>query len=197
MPKRLLGLGAIGLLATACSTAAPTVGGATLGPGAGSTPGTGGGAATASTGGGGGAGSGAVGGGGTGAVAEAASRLTDVCTVMPRDAVLALVPDAGAPNLDAAYRQCTMSNGTTAVQLTISGGFGEPDPPNPAESVGGLGEKAWLQEQTVDDAYLVIFLGVADAGSYQTMYVEFAGHDGKAHRDDAIGIARAAIQALQ
>jgi hypothetical protein len=194
MSKQPLCLGAIALLAAACATAAPTGGGggATPGSGGGSTPG--GGGATASTGSGGGTGGGGNGGA---AVAEAAAKLTDVCAVMPKAAILALVPDAGAPASDGAYHQCTMSNGKTAVQITISGGFGEPDPPNPGEAVGDLGQKAWIQEQTVDDAYLVIFLGVTGTGSYESLFLEYAGHDGKAHRNDAIGIAKATIAALQ
>ncbi len=182
MSNRLLTLAAVALLAAACSNAVPNGGG---GP-------------TSDTGGGGGTGGGGTGGGGgAGGVAEAASKVADVCTVMPKDTIRALVPDAADPVTDQAYHQCTMSDGTTSIQVTLSSGFAEPDPPNPAESVSGLGEKAWLQEQSVDDAYLEIYLGSADTAGYWTMYVEYAGHDGKAHRDDAIKVATATIAALK
>lgn len=186
--KRCLAIAGAAVLVAACSTASgPDGGGSTPAPGAATQAG----GAPAPT-------SGDAGGGGGGAgVADAAAAVKDVCTVMPKDTIRGLVPDAADPVTDAAYHQCTMSNGTTAVQITLSGGFGEPDPPVPGDAVSGLGEKAWVQEQTVDDAYLVIFLGTTATQSYQTLYVEWAGHDGKAHRDDAIAVAKATIQALQ
>jgi hypothetical protein len=197
MSKSFLGILAAALLLAACSSGTPGGGGSTPATGAGG----GGGGSTPSTGAGGGGGNAggtptSPAGGGAAGLADAAAALTDVCNVMPKDTIRAAVPDAGDPVFDSAYRQCTMSNATTSVQITVSAGFGEPDPPSPGESIADLGQKAWLQEQTPDDAYLVIFLGVAGSGAYETMYVEWAGHDGKAHREDAIGVARAVIQAL-
>jgi hypothetical protein len=194
--KRYLAIAGAAVLVAACSTASgPDGGGSTPAPGAATQAG-GAPAPTSGDAGGGGGGGGGGGAGGAG-VADAAAAVKDVCTVMPKDTIRGLVPDAADPVTDAAYHQCTMSNGTTAVQITLSGGFGEPDPPVPADTVGGVGEKAWIQEQFVDDAYLVIFLGTTATQSYQTLYVEWAGHDGKAHRDDAIAVAKATIQALQ
>jgi hypothetical protein len=175
------------LLVVGCSTAtSPGGGGSTPGPGGdGSTPAAGGGAAASSAGGGGGSG-----------VADAAAAVTDVCSAMPVDLVRSYVPKAGEPAYDAAYHQCTMSDGTSAIQITVLAGFGPPDPPDPAQTVSDLGQHAWLQEQTTDDAYLVIDLGATAKGSYETLYVEYAGHDKKGHAQDAIAIAKAVIEAL-
>lgn len=186
------------MVVAACSAsgAAPAGGGASAAASGGSAAT----AAASSEGGGSAAGGGASAGGGAAGgagVPDAAAQVKDVCTVMPKDKVKALVPDVGEPVTDAAYHQCTMSNGTTAIQVTLSAGFGEPDPPVPGDAVSGLGQKAWAQEQTVDDTYLVIFLGQDSKGGYQSMFVEYAGHDGKGHRQDAVGIAQAVIDALR
>jgi hypothetical protein len=201
MGARGLRLGLIALLAAGCTTTANPGGGSTTTPGGGSTT-TPGGEATSGTGSGstpaaGGASSApaGVGGGGTG-TADAAAKVTDTCTVLPVDVIRTYVPKAAAPVTDAAYHQCTMSDGTASIQLTVQSGFGPVDPPKPAQTVGDLGEHAWLQEQTVDDAYLVIDLGATQTGSYQTVYVEYAGHDGKGHAQDATAIAKAVLAAL-
>ena len=175
----------VALVAAACTT-----GGATGGGGPSAAPG---GQATAA----GGGSTPATGGGGGAGVADAAAAVTDVCTVMPADLVRTYVPKAAEPVTDAVYHSCTMSDGTSIIQVTLSSGFGPPDPPVPSEAVGGLGEHAWAQEQTVDDAYLVIDLGTDQKGSYRSMYVEYAGHDGKGHRDDAVAIAKAVVEALR
>ena len=194
MSTRALQFGLVALLAAACTTAANPGGGATPPPDGASTAAPGGnatpaaGSVTAAPGGG--------GGGGTGA-ADAAAKVTDTCTVMPVDLVRTYVPKAAAPVTDSAYHQCTMSDGKASIQLTLLAGFGPVDPPNPAQTVGDLGQRAWLQEQTADDAYLVIDLGPTQTGSYQTLYVEYAGHDGKGHAQDATAIAKATLAALK
>lgn len=191
MTARVRRLALVALLAAGCSTAtAPAGGGSTPAAGGGAV--SGGGAASSPDGGGGGSGGGSPSG-----VADAAAALTKVCSVMPTDLVRSLVPKAGDPVEDAAYHQCTMSDGTSAIQITIMGGFGPVDPPVPAQTVDGLGEHAWLQEQTTDDAYLVVDLGATQTQSYETLYVEFAGHDGKSHKDDAIAVAKATLGLVQ
>lgn len=67
----------------------------------------------------------------------------------------------------------------------------------PSLFVANLGQKAWLQQQQADDAYVVVSLGSDDKGSYWTLSVEYAGHDGKSHKDDAVAIARQIISKLQ
>ena len=114
---------------------------------------------------------------------------------MPIDLVRQNIPDAADPQQGPEPTLCSMTNGISVVQITFLGGFGEPDPGN--EIVADLGEKAWIEEQFVGDAYLVIFLGVDDHGTYQTMYVEYAGHDGVSNKDDAIAVARQIIATLQ
>jgi len=129
-------------------------------------------------------------------VAQAASQVKNPCSVMPTDLVKQHIPDAAAPQQGPEPSHCSMSNGTSVVEITMSGGFGEPDAPSPSQTVAGVGEKAWVQEQQADDAYVVVFLGKDAQGSYRSLFVEYAGHDGKSHRDDAIAIARHIISTL-
>ena len=130
-------------------------------------------------------------------VAQAASQVKNPCTVMPSELVKQHIPDAAAPHQGPEPSHCSMSNGKSVVEIIMSGGFGEPDAPSPSETVAGVGEKAWVQEQQADDAYLVVFLGKVAQGSYRSLFVEYAGHDGKSHKDDAIAIARQIISTLQ
>jgi len=184
MTTRGLALGLVGLLVMGCSAAGgPTAATNTSGTGGGATPA--GGNVSAEP------------GGGGGSAADGAAAVTDACNVMPAELVRTYVPKAADPVTDSAAHSCTMSDGTSAVQVTLQSGFGPPDPPVPGEAVDNLGEHAWVQEQTVDDAYLVIDLGTDASGGYRSMYVEYAGHDGKGHRNDAIAIANAVLEALR
>jgi hypothetical protein len=130
-------------------------------------------------------------------VAQAASLIKDPCAILPTDLVKQHIPDAAAPKSGPEPSRCSMSNGKSVVEISMAAAFGEPTPPDPSEKVADLGEKAWVQEQLVDDAFVVVFLGVDDRGSYRTLDVEYAGHDGKGHKDDAITIARQIIANLR
>ncbi len=131
-----------------------------------------------------------------GSVAQAASQVENSCAVMPTDLVRQYIPDAADPHLEPDLFNCSMTNNISVVQIAVQGGFGEPDPLDPGETLADMGEKAWVQEQIVDDAYILVFLGVDDSGFYQTLTVEFAGNDGTGHKDAAIAIARQIIATL-
>jgi hypothetical protein len=47
-----------------------------------------------------------------------------------------------------------------------------------------------LDPKTKGDVYLTIVLGNDDNGTNHNLHVEVSGHDGKDHKDDAIGLAR-------
>jgi hypothetical protein len=133
-----------------------------------------------------------AGGGGGGSLVAAVRKVTDVCALMPTDLVATIVPGASAPESQKfpPYK-CRVSNGTAALEVTFAG-YDPPDPPVPNEPVTGLGLTAFMQKQTVDDAYLKVVL---DAGG-GAIYVEVAGHDGKDHGDDAIAIAKRLLAKL-
>ena len=132
-----------------------------------------------------------------GSAAQAASQVDSSCSVIPIDLVRQYIPDAADPQLEPDQFNCSMTNDISVVQVAIQGLFGEPDPLVPGEELADMGEKAWVQEQIVDDAYVVVFLGIDDNGTYQTLSVEYAGNDGIGHKDAAIAIARQIITTLQ
>lgn len=179
------------LVASACSGTASGPPGASQG--AASTP-----AAAASSpvaqgsGSGGAEGSPTSGGGGASLVAAAAA-VKDACEIMPMDLAATIVPNASEPQKETfANPKCTISNGISVLEVTI-GAYDAVDPLVPNEPVAGLGSAAYLQKQTVDNAYLKIILD-PNGGA---IYVEVAGHDGKDHGDDAIAVARRILEALQ
>jgi hypothetical protein len=124
---------------------------------------------------------------------DAAAKVTDVCTLMPADLAATLVPGGSAPQSEQFPSRCTVSNGTAALQITISV-YDSVEPPQGAESVPGLAEGAYFEPTGfLDDAYLKIVLS-KNGGA---LYVEMAGHDGKDHKDDAIAVAQAVIAKLR
>ena len=131
-----------------------------------------------------------------GSAAQAASQVDNSCSVIPVDLVRQYIPDAADPQLEPDQFNCSMTNNISVVQVAIQGLFGEPDPLVPGEELADMGEKAWVQEQIVDDAYVVVFLGIDDNGTYQTLSVEYAGNDGIGHKDAAIAITRQIIATL-
>jgi hypothetical protein len=131
-------------------------------------------------------------GGGGASLIEAARAITDACTLMPMDLVSTIVPDAAEPESQQFPTRCTLSNGTSVVEITIAP-YDVVDPLVPNEPVGGLGVAAYLQKPAPDDAYLKVILDPAEGA----IYVEVAGHDGQDHRDDAIAVAQRVLAGLQ
>jgi len=133
-----------------------------------------------------------AGGAGGASLVDAALQVTDVCTLMPMDLAASIVPDASQPQSQQFPPRCTVSNGTSVLEITI-GAYDAVDPLVPNEPVAGLGAAAYLQKQTPDNAYLKIILD-PNGGA---VYVEVAGHDGEDHGNDAIAVAQRVLAALQ
>jgi hypothetical protein len=135
---------------------------------------------------------GQTGAGGSSLVAAAAA-VTDACSLVPMDLASSIVSNASAPQSQTfPPYQCTISNGTSVLQVTI-GAYDAVDPLIPNEPVAGLGVAAYLQKQQPDDAYLKVILDPAGGA----VYVEVAGHDGKDHGDDAVAVAQRVLEALR
>ena len=132
------------------------------------------------------------------AIAEAAAKITDACILMPADLVKKIVPNANAPISEQNPRRCSISNGTSVLELTIETGTIVPvDPINGAEFIPGLAEGGYLERldpYSKGDIYLTVILGKDPKG---LLHVEVAGHDGKDHKDDAIAVARDVLRQLQ
>ena len=124
-------------------------------------------------------------------VASAAAKVTDMCSLMPADLVKKTVPNADAPIRDQILKRCSVSNGTSVLEITLETGVITPtDPVNGAEFVPGLALGGYLERldpKDRGDTYLTVILGKDPNG---LLHVEVAGHDGKDHRDDAIAIAK-------
>lgn len=131
------------------------------------------------------------------ALADAAAKVTDACTLMPAAFVQKLAPGASEPQTEQYPRRCTVSNGKSALQLTIETGITAPvDPVNGAEFIPGLGLGGYLERldpHSRGDIYLTVILGKDPPG---LLHVEIAGHDGQDHKDDAIQLARAVLTRL-
>ena len=124
-------------------------------------------------------------------LAAAAARVTDMCSLMPADLVKKIVPNADAPIRDQILKRCSVSNGTSVLEITLETGAITPtDPVNGAEFVPGLALGGYLERldpKDRGDTYLTVILGKDPNG---VLHVEVAGHDGKDHKDDAVAIAR-------
>ncbi len=129
--------------------------------------------------------------------AEGAAKVTDACTLMPADLVKKIVPNADAPIRDQILKRCSVSNGTSVLEITLETGIITPtDPVNGAEFVPGLAVGGYLERldpKDRGDTYLTVILGKDPNG---LLHVEVAGHDGKDHKNDAIAVARAILARL-
>ena len=129
--------------------------------------------------------------------AAAAAKVKDACTLMPGDLVKKTVPNADAPIRDQILKRCSVSNGTSVLEITLETGVITPtDPVNGAEFVPGLALGGYLERldpKDRGDTYLTVILGKDPNG---LLHVEVAGHDGKDHKDDAIGVARDILERL-
>jgi len=133
----------------------------------------------------------------TSSYAAHAEKLTDVCTLLPPELVKQIVPAANAPQSEQYPRRCSVSYGTSILEIAIETGMIVPvDPVNGAEFVPDLAVGGYLERldpHAQGDTYLTVILGKNPRG---LLHVEVAGHDGK-HTDDAIAVARAILERLQ
>ena len=75
-----------------------------------------------------------------------AAKITDACTLMPADLVKKIVPNADAPIRDQILKRCSVSNGTSVLEITLETGIITPtDPVNGAEFVPGLALGGYLE----------------------------------------------------
>ncbi len=127
-----------------------------------------------------------------------AANVNDACTLMPADLVKKIVPNANAPIRDQILKRCSVSNGTSVLEITLETGIITPtDPVNGAEFVSGLALGGYLERldpKDRGDTYLTVILGKDPNG---LLHVEVAGHDGKDHKDDAIAVARDILERLR
>jgi len=118
--------------------------------------------------------------------------------LMPAEQVKKIVPNANPPQGEQYPRRCSISNGTSVLEITIETGIIVPvDPINGAEFIPGLAEGGYLERldpYSKGDTYLTVILGKDPKG---VLHVEVAGHDGKDHKEDAIAVARDVLRQLQ
>ena len=131
-------------------------------------------------------------------LAGAAGKITDACSVMPADLIQKIVPGGAAPQSEQFPRRCSVSNGKSVLEITIETGLITPtDPVKGAEYIPGLALGGYLERldpASRGDTYLTVILGKDPNG---LLHVEVAGHDGKDHKDDAIGVARDILARLR
>jgi hypothetical protein len=135
---------------------------------------------------------------GAGAAADLAAAMAaatkDACSVMPQDAVKQILPKAAAPQKEPEPFKCSMSDGTSVVEISIdAGALTSLETLNPCEPISGLGVSACYQEQVAADAYLQVLV---TSSPTTILYVEVAGNDGKNHKDDARKVAQAILAIL-
>src|SRR5689334_20567418 len=71
-------------------------------------------------------------------LAAAAAKVTDACSLAPADLTQKLVPGASPPQSEQFPRRCTLSNGKSALGITID--VGPAEPVKGAEFIPGLAE---------------------------------------------------------
>ncbi|HXG26665.1 MAG TPA: hypothetical protein VNL94_07430 [Candidatus Binatia bacterium] len=118
------------------------------------------------------------------------SRDGNVCSLLTADVVQTVMPSAKPAEPGPYPGECGTDDGTGTIDLSVESVLGSVDPPTPAETVSGLGDVAYYQEQIVDDAYLVVVVG---EDPKVEIILEYAGNDGRSHRDDAIRLAKAIL----
>ena len=137
-------------------------------------------------------------GGSNASYAAAAAKITDACTVMPAALAEKIVPGGAAPLSEKFPLRCSVSNGTSVLEITIETGMITPtDPIQGAEFISGLAQGGYLERLdpvSRGDTYLTVILGKDPNG---LLHVEVAGHDGKDHKDDAIAVAREVLTRFQ
>ncbi len=128
----------------------------------------------------------------------AASKLTDACPLIPKDAVQRLVPNANPPESERYPLRCTVRNDKSAIAITLAPG----EPPNPqaGEPVSGIADGGIVERldpKSKGDVYLTVSLGKDNVGLSYNLNVEVSGHDGADHKDDALAIARDVVAHLR
>ena len=187
--KRMVIVGLVGLMLSACGSAAtnPPAG---ADQSAGASPPSGQTQPSAET-----QPSAGAGDGGTSLV-DAASKVTDVCTLVAADLAAEVVPTAQPPKSQTfPPYMCTYSNGAVQLQVTLASsdtdvGGGVPAPGQ--EDVSGLGAAAFLVHPGPDEAYLTVKLS-PDQGA---LYVDIYDPSGKERKDDAVAVATAVLAAI-
>ena len=123
----------------------------------------------------------------------AATKVTDVCTLVPTDLAAQLIPAASPPQSQTfPPLKCTITNGTSVLEVTL-GAYDTGGPVAGAEFIPGLAAGGYLERPVADDAYLTVLLDPAQG----ELYVEVAGYDGKDHTADAIAVAKEILARLQ
>lgn len=124
---------------------------------------------------------------------EAASAVTDACTLMPMDLAASIVTNASEPQSQQfpPYK-CTVTNDTSVLEITIGAGD-TGGAVSGAEEVPGLAAGGYFERLAPGDAYLTVLLS-ADVGE---LYVEIVDPSGTDHKDDAIAVAQRVLADLQ
>src|SRR4029434_7236533 len=110
-------------------------------------------------------------------LAAGAAKVTDACSLAPADIAQKLVPGASPPQSEQFPRRCTISNGKSALVITIDTGPAEPV--KGAEFIPGLAEGGYLERldpASHGDSYLTVILGKDPNGTNRNLHVEVAGH---------------------
>ena len=131
------------------------------------------------------------------AVAVLQQKLDNACSLLPAATVAKLVPDGGKPEGVKFPLRCAVYGKQAALEIAFDTGPKESG--TGPESVDGLGESAAIERlnpKDKGDVYLTIVLGTDKNGTNHNLHVEVSGHDGKEHKDDAIGLAREVIAQL-
>jgi hypothetical protein len=110
---------------------------------------------------------------------------------VPADLETKLVPGATPQSQTFPPYQCTVSNGTIALQVTL-GAYDTGGPVAGAESVSGLAAGGYFERLTPDDAYLTVLLA-PDQGE---LYVEISDPSNADHKNDVIDVAKAVLANL-
>jgi hypothetical protein len=138
----------------------------------------------------------AGGGGGGSSLVDAASKVTDVCTLLTADLAAKVVPTAPPPESQKFFPlRCTYFNGTTQLQVTLSASdtdVGGGVPPPGTEPVPGLAAGATVVHPSSDETYLTVRLSPDRGG----LYVDIYDPSGRDRKDDAVAVAQAVLAAI-
>ncbi len=129
-------------------------------------------------------------------VVDAATKVTDVCTLVATDVAAKVTPSAPPPQSQKfPPLQCTFFDGKVQLQVTLAPydtGVGGGIPAPGTVAVPGLGAGAWSVHPGADEAYITVKLS-ADQGG---LYVDILDPSGTDRTTDAVAVAQAVLAKL-
>jgi hypothetical protein len=125
------------------------------------------------------------------ALLDAASKLTDPCSVFPLALAKIIVPGSTGPQAQSSPPSCEITDGTNSVVVIVAAA-GPTGAPAGAQTVPGLGAGAFVEHPSAGDTKLTVLL----TPNQGTVSIEITTPGGTDHQAEAIAMAQAVLAKL-